>query len=651
MKKINLKKNSGITLMTLVITIVVLLILATYATYTGIEAIENTKYTKFVAELKIMQTYVNKWYDECRPTEISTQEQVIEQKFTNESVNAINVANSSTESEIKSKVDKAKDTLLNANISPENYDNFYLLQENQKNALGVEGVTQDILVSVKDRKVVSYLGLKHKNTMYYTLEDLGEFYNVDYEDKNTSTTNNYSPEITNITRIVQIDDNSFKFTVDVKYNAPYVDKGTIFYRKKTDNAEVEADNVNKKWYSTKDNYFLLYENGEYEVKVVDSAGNESIIVNATTDEKYNILNINRESGKTEANAGINRNLLGENDTKNYSYKNPVIPKGFKAVDSDSAKWKYVDTSLKEVAGWNNGLIIEDIYNGNQFVWVPCYLETTGLKNGATVSYEKNTNFAKDSEVENISVTSEQEIEQIAKYGGFYVARYESGITSVSTTQSALENDVNTVVPVSKFGSKIWNYISYENCYTVSQNMINDSDKYGETQSGLITGTQWDTIMKWFQKDGIKVEGTEVKWGSFSDLIFNYTGSQNLSYFIAQIPQLDPLDPDPILPAVENAGDWQNGAFSNANFVNDLSANYYHASGLNEAGIRKNIADLAGNVEEWTSETYGTTENGKRICRGGTASTGRTEMPVTYRHVNDVTTANYDIGFRVVLYVK
>ena len=59
-----LKNNSGITLTTLVITIIVLLILATVAVYSGVNVIENTSYTKFVAELKVMHSYVNKWYEE-----------------------------------------------------------------------------------------------------------------------------------------------------------------------------------------------------------------------------------------------------------------------------------------------------------------------------------------------------------------------------------------------------------------------------------------------------------------------------------------------------------------------------------------------------------------------------------------------------------
>ena len=62
-KTLNIKSNSGITLVALVVTIVVLLIIATVATYSGLDAIDNTKMTPFTAELKIMQTHVNELYD------------------------------------------------------------------------------------------------------------------------------------------------------------------------------------------------------------------------------------------------------------------------------------------------------------------------------------------------------------------------------------------------------------------------------------------------------------------------------------------------------------------------------------------------------------------------------------------------------------
>ena len=92
--------NNGITLVALIVTIVVLLILASVATYSGIDAIENSKYTKFKSELKIMQTYINNWYEECKPTdENQTFAENIAEKFTNIAGKGVNatVATSDTQ--------------------------------------------------------------------------------------------------------------------------------------------------------------------------------------------------------------------------------------------------------------------------------------------------------------------------------------------------------------------------------------------------------------------------------------------------------------------------------------------------------------------------------------------------------------------------
>ena len=94
--------------------------------------------------------------------------------------------------------------------------------------------------------------------------------------------------------------------------------------------------------------------------------------------------------------------------------------------------------------------------------------------------------------------------QINTYHGFYVARYEAGLNNCNlTSQSASTNNKTNTTAVSKPGTKIWNYIDYNNANTVAQAMINNSATYGTTKSGLITGTQWDTIMNWYQNSEYK----------------------------------------------------------------------------------------------------------------------------------------------------
>ena len=61
----------------------------------------------------------------------------------------------------------------------------------------------------------------------------------------------------------------------------------------------------------------------------------------------------------------------QKDINKYSFKNPVIPDGFFAVDTEQAKWeRNKDGTVKD---WNRGLVIEDSI-GNQFIWIPVDLE-------------------------------------------------------------------------------------------------------------------------------------------------------------------------------------------------------------------------------------------------------------------------------------
>jgi hypothetical protein len=147
-------------------------------------------------------------------------------------------------------------------IMGNNKDDFKFYSNDLLQKLGVEGTKQGFFVNIKQRKVISEKGLKYKNKMYYTLDELPDgFYNVEYEDKNTE-----SPQIGNI-ETMSLDANSWKFIVsDIKYGG-YVNKGQVFYKK--DGAE--------NWEKTESDYFVVSEPGKYDVKVVDVAGNESEI--------------------------------------------------------------------------------------------------------------------------------------------------------------------------------------------------------------------------------------------------------------------------------------------------------------------------------------------------------------------------------------
>ena len=316
----------------------------------------------------------------------------------------------------------------------------------------------------------------------------------------------------------------------------------------------------------------------------------------------------------------NRTLAGT--TEGYSYKNPVIPQGFKAVNVGNAEWSYKDSKKDEVKGWNEGLVIEDEI-GNQFVWVPV--------DGSSVPYAKWCtvgNYYSDCS-DDTSAIPVTENTQIDTYHGFYVARYEAGLTTTTTSQNASTNNNTSTTAVSMQGAKIWTYIDYNNANIVAKAMVNNTATYGNNKSGLVTGKQWDTIMKWYQNAGIKVDKTQ-DWGTYYNLPYTIQGT-------TEKPAL-------WFNSDRNYLDWSNST-SNVSHSASNDGYYYHASGLNQNGIKKNIADIGGNVWEWTAEIY----SRDRVFRGGGAD--NTGFPASCRNNLSTGYTAYDLGFRVVLYVQ
>jgi type II secretory pathway pseudopilin PulG len=299
------------------------------------------------------------------------------------------------------------------------------------------------------------------------------------------------------------------------------------------------------------------------VKASDSSGNNAVA-------KSNVFTVGFVETPDEIVSTIQtEHMTFAGTTSGWAYNNPVIPAGFVAVNTTRAKWNNLNTD------YNNGLVIQDA-NANQFVWVPV--------DGTNVTYSKwcttgNSYASTTDDTLPTGVTSEST--QIDTYKGFYIARYEAG------------NASNIVV--SKKGATVWNNINYTDSKAKAQAMYTSTN----VKSGLVTGTMWDTTMKWVQNSGKSVTDSRA-WG-------NYT--------------------DSISPA--NVG---NATLRTTGYSNNWQA--------------KNIYDLAGNVWEWTNEIY----SSRRIHRGGAYDVFGSSDPAAYRYNGGVASTNTDIGFRVVLYI-
>ena len=184
--------------------------------------------------------------------------------------------------------------------------------------------------------------------------------------------------------------------------------------------------------------------------------------------------------------------------------------------------------------------------GNQFVWIPCTIdEYTKIDFGMTSasSWDRETN------------TSEKE--QIEKYGGFYVGRYEAGVSTLDeetgefkdsvtfSNNSSLFNAVGTQTGINGWGWQNYNFIARGNVITDSNyqnkatgNIVEKANSipyyhadyytavemadrlYSQNsyvKSGLITGTQWDMMMKFLSDSSDYSDMKSTQWGNYDNV--------------------------------------------------------------------------------------------------------------------------------------
>ena len=243
---------------------------------------------------------------------------------------------------------------------------------------------------------------------------------------------------------------------------------------------------------------------------------------------------------------------------------------------------------------DTGLVIQD-EKGNEFVWVPA-TESTYVKDTSFPGYKPTG----DGKLPN---GIEYETADVKKYGGFYIGRYEAGVPENQTAIDGTSSTSNvTGVPVSKKDATVWTNITYTNAKASAESMI--SNEY--VQTGLITGTAWDTTCHW-------IEGSLESINELASLKDSrYYGNYG----------------DSLTPANENKWNKKNAGFS-------------------ENWKTKNIYDLAGNVWEWTSEAI----YSMVMYRGGGYNNGGSFNPVSHRHSEGVSITVDDVGFRPRLYIK
>ena len=279
-----------------------------------------------------------------------------------------------------------------------------------------------------------------------------------------------------------------------------------------------------------------------------------------------------------------------------------------------------------------------------------------------------------------------ETTQIKKYGGFYIGRYEAGVSVLDRTTNTFidsvtfgENSLNGNVTASR-DSHGWNWQNAD-YYARSNSMTSllgstygvnkasgsvvvkadaipyyHSDYYtakemskrlytnkGSVESGLVTGTQWDMMIKCMQDNGVAITGENCNWGNYDDVaIDGITG-----YYTE----------------VDISAGSTNGFKEGSTFTTNGGTSSYTllTTGASEKVKKMNLYDVAGNLWEWTDESayisstdakiYSTTDYNTFMVRGGSLKDAHAAITACFRVGTYVLNSGTNLGFRVALYIK
>ena len=338
----------------------------------------------------------------------------------------------------------------------------------------------------------------------------------------------------------------------------------------------------------------------------------------------------KEAAETTAAAqekeAMERNLL-EKELEN-SLSTPAveptdgvkIPTGFYYVGGTKASGIVISDNKNDKNKYRNQKVVGTDLLGNQYVWIPCTTDSSSsdlqyarTEWGVEVDGDDNSRAIKDElTLTDASVTysdadtanginadvSKEIVAQIkaektsvAKYGGYYIGRYEVG-----------KNGDTAVV---KYGQTPYAEITWSTAYGLAKKIITNS----EATSYLCSSYAWDTAVNFIQNNSTAK--------NYATSIEGFNGNWN--------PQ-EVKDPS-------------------GNVIKPAGTSQQLNTGLTTQFC--NIFDMGGNEAEFTTELNpGTSET--VVLRGGDYNGS---IPAGYRWDDGSGGAGIDHGFRATLFLK
>ena len=384
--------------------------------------------------------------------------------------------------------------------------------------------------------------------------------------------------------------------------------------------------------------------------------------------EYETSKTNEQKQMSDANdwideivTGKGKKLTGEDYTTDYT--KPYLPSS--------------EFSVLEGTTLANGLVVKD-KQGNEYVWVevPTNIYDNEAYNKETTAGDKKP--ASKEETEKIEYClkkyarayradgyADEYIEDsipgwfagktaydnakktmlasVYENGGFYVGRYEAGISEFRTSN---ENEP-TEVPSSK-----QNMIPYTNITRTEAKKLAEKVNSGGYTSSLMFGIQWDLMLAFMQNKGgvdvstLTTDSTNI--GNYSNNKWSITNNK----------------------AKYNAdGTWNNGSYTK-----ETESRVLLTTGASDSFAKMNIYDVAGNVFEWTLEcklqevsskgvklaslintqispirVASAAASSRCVARGGYYGDDGTGFPASSRGLLRVGNCDVDVGFRVTIY--
>ena len=320
-------------------------------------------------------------------------------------------------------------------------------------------------------------------------------------------------------------------------------------------------------------------------------------------------------------------VVDKNTKAEDAYGNKItIPKGFKVLakgtSTESASYTYSGNNIPAV---QDGIVIENGTDGNQFVWVP--VGTIKNKDGSTntITLGRYSNFAKQNGTY-VPAQNANNCTQEVTINTYFkeLSTFREGNTATdSTAQNATARNLAEFISTS-----LSNGGYYIARFEASGTASKITSKYNQTVLGNITQPNAAKVAR--EMYGEVKENNELVYAS--DLVNSYAWDTAIIFIQTYSTETD---------ASSYASQNKSTSFANTGKSNDKYCN---------------IFDMSGNADEWTTE-YSTNSSTSYfypcVTRGGYCSTanGRAVLYTSYR-VNGYTTySDSNDSLRSLLYVK